>query len=451
MKIKRTVSFILSLITVISFVLIIASAEGRSDKDNLSECCYLLEEYFSIRNSGTKKELDLKAFKEMNLFDYDSKSSKISEEIYQTEIARSRGFNDLVKTCGFQLIDVNTNFGNIENYSEKDNKITLSVQELVTYRWFDSAYSSKIETSVFSTEHSMVFENNSDGIVLIKDLYDEYDITGIDTSEKVCVTEKVPEPSAPSSKSLSYASFSVSAMKTYANKYTSSSNDYTYYNKQYKNYNNSGGDCCNYVSQCLKAGGMKSFSTWTYDNNDTPCNNSSHSATTSHTCTSDDTLGKAWRSCTYFISAIRENYSCSYVKKTSPSSTDYLKVSDFYPGDFVFSVDSSGATYHVMLCMGKATDNSYIIYNGHNNDRKGAHMSQSYFKNNGTARLHLHNYSDYASSSSLHWKVCVCGAEHPNRVSHTWENHTTYYECKICGRRATDIPTTTSLKKILTK
>ncbi|NLW16052.1 MAG: hypothetical protein GX033_00025 [Firmicutes bacterium] len=37
-----------------------------------------------------------------------------------------------------------------------------------------------------------------------------------------------------------------------------------YYNPAYINFNNSGGDCANYVSQCISAGGMPQDSTWHY-------------------------------------------------------------------------------------------------------------------------------------------------------------------------------------------
>ena len=36
------------------------------------------------------------------------------------------------------------------------------------------------------------------------------------------------------------------------------------YNKAFVNLNNKGGDCTNFVSQCLRAGGMKDDKTWFY-------------------------------------------------------------------------------------------------------------------------------------------------------------------------------------------
>ena len=38
------------------------------------------------------------------------------------------------------------------------------------------------------------------------------------------------------------------------------------YNSDYKNYNSSGGDCANFVSQCLYAGGLAMTDGWHYRN-----------------------------------------------------------------------------------------------------------------------------------------------------------------------------------------
>ena len=50
--------------------------------------------------------------------------------------------------------------------------------------------------------------------------------------------------------------YNTSSAVNYAYKYWSS------YNPNYKNYNSVGGDCCNFVSQCLYAGGLKTDKTW---------------------------------------------------------------------------------------------------------------------------------------------------------------------------------------------
>lgn len=88
------------------------------------------------------------------------------------------------------------------------------------------------------------------------------------------------------------SSFSRSAAVSYADAYVGNYSfssgdvaDYTYYNKQYKNFNASGGDCANYVSQCLKAAGLGTTSNWYYNNNGSICTDSTHDARVGHTCT----------------------------------------------------------------------------------------------------------------------------------------------------------------------
>ncbi|HEX5503055.1 MAG TPA: amidase domain-containing protein [Thermomicrobiales bacterium] len=45
----------------------------------------------------------------------------------------------------------------------------------------------------------------------------------------------------------------------------------TPYNWEYCNYNSCGGDCANYVSQCLRAGGFTSDNTWNTNQGPCPC------------------------------------------------------------------------------------------------------------------------------------------------------------------------------------
>lgn len=65
-----------------------------------------------------------------------------------------------------------------------------------------------------------------------------------------------------------------------------------------KNFNASGGDCANYVSQCLKAAGLGTTSNWYYNNNGSICTDSTHDARVGHTCTNTHICGEAWRKST---------------------------------------------------------------------------------------------------------------------------------------------------------
>lgn len=97
----------------------------------------------------------------------------------------------------------------------------------------------------------------------------------------------------------------VASTTTY-NRYGAYNWAYTYYNNYSNNYVNlgdnvgEGGDCTNFTSQCLRAGGASNDKTgsyqWYYDNKNTPTN------------TSDDSYPWTWSTARGFNYAIRGNY-----------------------------------------------------------------------------------------------------------------------------------------------
>lgn len=65
----------------------------------------------------------------------------------------------------------------------------------------------------------------------------------------------------PSASILSYSGYNGNAARDYAYTY------YKNYNPSYTDYSKQGGDCTNFVSQCLKAGGLPTDGTWFKDSN----------------------------------------------------------------------------------------------------------------------------------------------------------------------------------------
>lgn len=163
-----------------------------------------------------------------------------------------------------------------------------------------------------------------------------------------------------------YIYYNRNGVKTYADSYVYHSANgninESYYNSNYKNFNPLGGDCANYVSQCIYEGGdypmvglsnhSNSYPAWWYDNKGTPSN------------TSDDTYTSAWT----WTSA---HYNRTFMKgiygtvKDNPSSVDISKGDPLYV-DWHYS---GGAAWydHAYICVG--TDSSGVpIINSHNND-----------------------------------------------------------------------------------
>jgi len=96
---------------------------------------------------------------------------------------------------------------------------------------------------------------------------------------------------------------------SYARKYWNN------YNSSYRNYNSVGGDCCNFVSQCLKAGGLNTDRTWY---------NGSY----------------AWINCAGQL---------SYLKSQGYQAVDWAKASDVRVGDVVYYYNGSRLA-HTAIC-----------------------------------------------------------------------------------------------------
>ena len=130
---------------------------------------------------------------------------------------------------------------------------------------------------------------------------------------------------------------------SYARKY------YTNYNTAYKSFKK---DCCNFVSQCLKAGGLNTNSKWYYNN------------------ASD--YSKSWVNCVdlreYLEGSANANYSywCSTLKNHFSSLTNYMKIRT---GDVIMLCQHVGLwdlPYHVVLITSITSKD--ILYAGHTND-----------------------------------------------------------------------------------
>lgn len=112
------------------------------------------------------------------------------------------------------------------------------------------------------------------------------------------------------------------------------SKDNSYYNPAYPDYSSVGGDCANYVSQCLHAGGMSISGTW-----------------------SVGSMNWCWCPGHY-----------QYMSQFGPSVQDPTE-KDIYPGSPIYySSNDFRSYYHVTICVGTNSAGTPII-NGHTTDR----------------------------------------------------------------------------------
>lgn len=120
-----------------------------------------------------------------------------------------------------------------------------------------------------------------------------------------------------------------------------------YYNSAYINFNSSGGDCANYVSQCLANGGLSFIGSgvsgtdkWWYN-------------------TSNSTYGGAWPKSSYMYALFSQSH-------TSKSSN--LVDADIIPGNPVYYAWSGAAGIgHTTICAGYNSSGTPVV-NSHNND-----------------------------------------------------------------------------------
>ncbi|MBQ5969445.1 MAG: amidase domain-containing protein [Clostridia bacterium] len=116
------------------------------------------------------------------------------------------------------------------------------------------------------------------------------------------------------------------------------------YNSNYSNYNSDGGDCCNFVSQCLHYAGLPMDSNWYW------------SAYSDHT--------SSWTYCPSLKSYLVDNLKCDFI--TSPSA------SQIEVGDVLYY----GGGSHVGICSEVIDGQPWVC--AHNNDRHTSNWKLGY-------------------------------------------------------------------------
>ena len=159
--------------------------------------------------------------------------------------------------------------------------------------------------------------------------YDEIYRNGAEDAQ-AAVQSMMISPAWVATKINNYNSYNRIAARDYAYKYWSS------YNPAYTSYKGNGGDCANFVSQCLHAGGIHTDATWKADS----------------------------------VSWIRASAVPSYMmNKGYATKTSYTNAT---AGSFAYT--SSGAGHAVLVTI---NDGAKIAYTAHTTDRKDAAFSST--------------------------------------------------------------------------
>lgn len=253
-----------------------------------------------------------------------------------------------------------------------DGSITAKIYE---WNWieYDSG-GEKTDFMGYSIDHTISLEKKEDGNYAISsDTYEDMfeqaakKLSSINllsdnqTADAVVADSYVPNVTTSSSgiNSPGNVNYNVNSAIEYADKYVMkgyyNGMNTSYYNPEYGYYYNA--DCANYVSQCLKAGGMNNDYTsdiqW-WSNIDT--------GATICTSVTDSNSGIAWRYVPRFV---------DYWKNQGYGSPVLVTSNNLYPGNPLicdWEPDDGVVNYnHAAICVGYNSSGVPII-NSHNND-----------------------------------------------------------------------------------
>ncbi len=219
------------------------------------------------------------------------------------------------------------------------------------------------DTAGFGTEHIITFAYDAEGQLQI--LSDDYAESDVLTGELPKENLQEEELSADQKLSGYYTDYDPVKAAIYSNNYVNPTPlpdgvaaDTSYYNPAYPHYAGQGGDCANFVSQCLYAGGFPTSGSW-----------------------KSGTF--AWINCVYQI-----NYFRSYgTYVANPTEEDIRPGSLIY---FNYYPSLNGAWYHVIICVGQNSAGTPVI-NGHTYDRY--RVPWNYSKESYIATLQLTSYT----------------------------------------------------------
>ena len=110
----------------------------------------------------------------------DEFSLSLSQEVLEANIARSEGFYDNLNSFNITLLDLSASASRFEIIS-RDDSIVVQLYETTEYTW--TVPDGGAPDSGIGTPHTITLERaaGGDGYVIVKDEFDESDITGVST------------------------------------------------------------------------------------------------------------------------------------------------------------------------------------------------------------------------------------------------------------------------------
>lgn len=194
-----------------------------------------------------------------------------SNTVINDELKRSDLIKDMEKRLKLKIVDSSSET-KILNRKDSNDKVTIECYIITYFRYVDESVPINSETikgatdlSAFGTEHTLVFQRKNNEYKLISDQYDEGPLTNmkssgytaessetdIDINQEDTVNNQVEQQMLPMA--INVAGYNMLKAIGYSNEYALS------YNPNFKSYKDEGGDCANFVSQCIDDG---SYGKW---------------------------------------------------------------------------------------------------------------------------------------------------------------------------------------------
>ena len=316
------------------------------------------------------------------------------------------------------------------------------------YEWNTIEYLCEGLTAVdvmgFGTDHKLYVEEGTDGTYsIVKDSFDEQNITGAHSmdiakepvdeagmEETVPIRQQAGEVAEP----MVYYHYNDSAAIAYANQWCgvalveNTESDGMHpakYNPAY--YYEEIADCANFVSQCIRAGGISTIGS--FPDYDTGWYYTTPPASSVALPKNGGAGSLPWIRVTAFDAFWRNHEISRY-----PASGSMANENNIIPGNPVYWLNSGGG--HLMICTGYNSGGTPVV-NAHNNDvykvpittyiNKGHVLYTLMFK------VCAHSYGSYiAYGESSHGKACsLC--RYQKKELHTWTDMGMMQRCTQCG------------------
>ncbi|MCI9020351.1 MAG: hypothetical protein HFH32_06385 [Eubacterium sp.] len=207
-------------------------------------------------------------------------------------------------------------------------------------------------------------QKNYDEIMSIDNINKFYVDSYIEDYEIVTQTQNMPlsRDNSGQNNLSSYSTYSANAAVTYATNYAMN------YNSAYPDWNSYGGDCANFVSQCLYAGGKSMKGT---PGTSAEADNWSNWFSRGNTCNVRN-VSSTWRGANAFRNFWQSN-SNGYrtFSSTGSSAFNYAKV-----GDAISLLNSNGSAYHTLIIIKKHSASNDFTVAAHTSNTKTKKLSE---------------------------------------------------------------------------